>query len=158
MTMPAGFLGTRADLLLDLVIVSLVVVVPLLLVSWSKARQRQYSAHKTFQITLLAVLTVAVGAFEANMSSLGGIFAATSASQYAGTTLLNGWIWFHTACAILTTLLWFGLLIASLRRFPKPPAPNGFSSTHRVLGRIGMIMMALTGLTSIPVYVYGFAY
>lgn len=158
MHMPPGFLGTRADLLLDLVIVSLIVILPIIAVSWSKARQKQYALHRSIQLSLLAVLTIAVGAFELNMSSLGGIFAATRASQYAGTATLNFWIWFHTACAILTTLTWFGLVIASLRRFPNPPAPNDFSATHRRFGRVGMTLMGLTGVTSLPVYVYGFGY
>lgn len=157
MKLPAGFLGTRADVLLDLVIVSLVVVVPVLIYSWTKVRQRQYALHKGVQLTLLAVLTVAVGAFEADMRGLGGIFAATSASSYTGTATLNFWIYLHTAFAILTTLLWFGLAIASVRKFPKPPQPNNFSGTHRLFGRLGMITMAITGLTSLPVYIYGFA-
>lgn len=158
MTLPAGFLGTRADVLLDLVIVSLVVVVPVLVFSWLKVRQHEYALHKGIQLTLLIVLAVAVGAFEANMRMLGGIFAATSASSYAGTGILNFWIWFHTALAIATTLVWIVLAIASTRRFPKPPAPNAFSGTHRLWGRLGMILMTLTGLTSLPVYIYGFAF
>lgn len=157
MTLPAGFLGTRADVLLDLVIVSLVVVVPVLVFSWLKVRQQQYALHKGIQLTLLIVLAVAVGAFEANMRMLGGIFEATAASHYAGTGTLNFWIWFHTALAIATTLVWIVLAIVSTRRFPKPPAPNAFSGTHRFWGRLGMSLMTLTGLTSLPVYIYGFA-
>ena len=157
MQLPPGFLGTRADVLLDLVIVSLVVVVPVLIYSWLKVRQKHYALHKGVQLTLLIVLAVAVGAFEANMRMLGGIFTATSASSYAGTGTLNFWIWFHTALAISTTLVWLVLAVVSTRRFPKPPQPNDFSSTHRFWGRLGMIIMALTGLTSIPVYIYGFA-
>ncbi len=157
MKLPAGFLGTRADVLLDIVIVSLVVVVPVLIYSWTKVRQKQYALHKGVQLTLLAVLTVAVGVFEADMNGLGGIFVATAASSYAGTPTLNFWIYLHTAFAILTTLLWFVLAIASVMKFPKPPQPNAFSGTHRVFGRLGMITMAITGLTSVPVYVYGFA-
>lgn len=157
MQLPPGFLGTRADVLLDLVIVSLVVVVPVLIYSWLKVRQKQYALHKGVQLTLLIVLAVAVGAFEANMRMLGGIFTATSASSYAGTGTLNFWIWFHTALAISTTLVWLVLAVVSTRRFPKPPQPNDFSGTHRFWGRLGMIIMALTGLTSIPVYIYGFA-
>lgn len=157
MTLPRGFLGTRADLLLDLVIVSLVVVVPVLAFSWIKVRQGRYALHKGLQLTLLAVLAVAVGAFEANMRRLGGIFEATRASAWAGTTTLDFWIWFHTALAIATTLVWIVLATASVRRFPAPPAPNAFSVRHRRWGRTAMVLMALTGLTSLPVYIYGFA-
>ena len=156
--LPPGFLGTRADILLDLVIVSLVVVVPVLAYSWMKVRQRRYSLHKGMQLTLLIVLGVAVTAFEINMRMLGGIFEATRASAYAGTATLDFWIWFHTACAIATTVLWIALAILSVRRFPRPPVPNDFSARHRFWGRTGMILMGLTGVTSLPLYVYGFAF
>jgi hypothetical protein len=154
---PTGFLGTRADALLDLVIVSLVIVIPVLVFSWRQVRQQHYSLHKRIQIALLVVLTIAVGAFEANMRNRGGIFAATTASPYAGTAKLNFWIYFHSVCAIVTTILWFGLLAVSLLKFSKPPQPNSFSRTHRMVGRCGMILMVVTGLTSLPVYIYGFA-
>jgi hypothetical protein len=157
MTLPQGFLGTRADMLLDLVMVSLVVVVPILAFSWLKVRAGDYALHKATQLSLLIVLTVAVLAFELNMRNLGGIFAATRASSYAGTGTLNFWIWFHTAFAIATSIVWLALGIASVRRFPKPPRPNAFSGAHRFWGRIGMVVMAVTGLSAIPLYVYGFA-
>ena len=54
-------------------------------------------------------------------------------------------------------LVWVVLIVRSLRRFPKPPAPNDFSATHRAWGRIGMVWMLLTGITALPVYVYGYA-
>lgn len=157
MNLPAGFLGTRADVLLDLVILSLVVVVPVLGYSWWQVRRHAYTLHKRLQLTLLVVLALAVGAFEANMRALGGIFAATRASRYAGTATLDFWIWFHTALAIATTIVWLALAVVSLRRFPVPPEPNAFSARHRFWGRLGMVLMGLTGLTSLPVYVYGFA-
>jgi uncharacterized membrane protein YozB (DUF420 family) len=157
-TLPRGFLGTRADILLDLVIVSLVVVVPVLLYSWVQVRRKNYRVHKVVQLTLLIVLGVAVGAFEANMRMLGGIFEATRASSYSGTATLNFWIYFHTLLAITTTLVWLVLAIVSVRRFPKPPQPNEFGPMHRRWGRIGMVIMGLTGLTSLPVYIYGFAF
>ncbi|MDW8260873.1 MAG: DUF420 domain-containing protein [Gammaproteobacteria bacterium] len=137
--------------------VSFVIIVPILAFSWLQARRGAYRLHKRVQITLLIVLGSAVGLFEYHLRTLGGIFAATAASAYAGTTTLNFWIWFHTVCAIATTVLWLTLALVSLRRFPKPPAPNDFSRRHRPWGRAGMILMALTGLTSIPVYLYGFA-
>jgi hypothetical protein len=157
MKMPPGFLGTRADILLDLVMLSLVIVVPVLIVSWVKVRAGHYTLHKGIQLTLLSVLAVAVGAFELNMRNLGGIFAATAASSYAGSFTLNFWIWFHTLLAITTSIVWIALALVSVRRFPRPPLPTEFSSTHRFWGRLGMVVMALTGLTSIPLYVYGFA-
>ena len=154
---PQGFLGTRADLLMDVVIVALVAVVPIVGYNWRLARGGNFQRHKTLQIALAVLLGAVVGLFEYNLRLQGGIFVATAASSYAGTTTLNFWIYLHTFFAITTILVWVVLIIASLRRFPKPPAPNAFSRTHRHWGRIGMIWMLVTRLTSIPVYIYGYA-
>ncbi len=54
-------------------------------------------------------------------------------------------------------MVWLVLATVSVRRFPDPPAPNEFAARHRRWGRAAMVLMALTGLTSLPVYVYGFA-
>ncbi len=154
---PRGFLGTRADLLMDVVMVALVAVVPIVLYNWHLARAGRYPRHEALQVALAALLAVVVGLFEYNLRLQGGIFAATAASRYAGTTTLNRWIYVHTFFAITTLLVWVALITLSLRRFPSPPAPNGFSAAHRRWGRIGMVWMLLAGLTSIPVYVYGYA-
>lgn len=154
---PQGFLGTRADLLMDIVILALVAVVPIVIYNWSLARNARYALHKRMQISLAALLGAVVGLFEYNLRLQGGIFKATAASSYTGTTTLNFWIYFHTFFAITTIFIWIGLIIVSLRRFPTPPVPGVFSGTHKFWGRIGMIWMLVTGVTAIPVYVYGFA-
>lgn len=154
---PQGFLGTRADLLMDIVIVALVAVVSIVLYNWSLARHRRYARHRTLQLALAGLLALVVGLFEYNLRLQGGIFAATASSSYAGTVTLDFWIYLHTFFAITTVVLWAVLIFASLRRFPQPPEPGPFSATHRRWGRIGMVWMLLTGVTSLPVYVLGFA-
>ncbi len=154
---PQGFLGTRADLLMDIVIVALVAVVPIVLYNWQLARRGQYARHKTLQISLALLLAAVVGLFEVNLRLQGGIFAATRASAYAGTPTLDFWIYFHTFFAVTTLFLWTGLILVSLRRFANPPVPGAFSARHRLWGRLGMIWMLVTGVTSLPVYFYGFA-
>jgi putative membrane protein len=154
---PRGILGTRADLLMDIVILALVAVVPIVLFNWRLARTGRYRLHKTMQISLAVLLGAVVGLFEYNLRLQGGIFAATAASRYAGTATLDFWIYLHTFFAITTILVWVGLIVVSLRRFPDPPAPGAFSCRHRFWGRLGMVWMLVTGVTSLPVYVYGFA-
>lgn len=154
---PQGFLGTRADLLMDIVIVALLAVVPIVLYNWSLARRQQFAKHKALQVTLAVLLAVVVGLFEYNLRLQGGIFEATKASAYAGTATLNFWIYFHAFFAVTTLLIWAWLIVVSLRRFPTPPEPGAFSRTHRRWGRIGMVWMLTTGVTSLPVYIYGFA-
>jgi len=90
------------------------------------------------------------------MKANGGIFEMTKASPYAGTSFYTASVYFHTAVAILTSLLWVVLIILSLVKFDRDPRPNVFAATHRILGRIGMILMGLTGITGIQIYVMGF--
>jgi hypothetical protein len=155
--MPAGFFGTRADLLLDLVIASLVLVVPVLLVSWSRVRGGHYSQHKAIQIALFVVLGSAVLAFELHMRDLGGIFVATRESAFAGTATLNNWIYVRTVFAIGMALVWILLVAGALWLFPRPPRPVKGSQIHRYLGRLGMVLALGAGVTAIPLYYYGFA-
>lgn len=155
--LPSGFLGTRADILMDLVVVSLVAVLPLIAFSWTRARQRRYALHKRVQLTMGSILAVVVVLFEVDMRLAGGIFELTKGSRFAGTAFLNGSIYFHTFLSIVTALIWLVLLIASVRKFGSPPRPTSFGPRHRFWGRIGMVGMALTGITGIQLYVIGFA-
>ena len=50
--LPAGFLGTRGDILMDLVMLSFVVILPLLVISWRYARCGEYVQHRAIQLTL----------------------------------------------------------------------------------------------------------
>ena len=154
--LPAGFLGTRADILMDLVLLSFLVILPAICWSWLKVRAGSYQTHKTTQLTLGAILFVAVVLFELDLKLSGGIFELTKDSRYNGTVLLNSWIYGHALVAILTSFIWVGLIVFSLRRFPKPPEPSEFSRTHRFWGRTGMVTMMMAGLSAFPLYYYGF--
>jgi putative membrane protein len=87
--LPQGFLGTRADVLMDVVIVSLVIILPVLAVSWRLALTRRWATHRTVQVALGSGLGVVVLLFEADLRLSGGIFTLTRQSRYAGTALLN---------------------------------------------------------------------
>jgi hypothetical protein len=150
-----SFLGQRGDALIDIGMLSIVAVVPVLVWSWALARQKRWVIHKKVQITTAIVLGVVVLLFEIDLTKSGGVFAITATSPYAGTSLLNGWIYIHTTFAISATVIWVLLVIASLIRFPNPPVPAAFPA-HRYFGRLGMVAMLGAGLTAIPMYYYGF--
>ncbi len=156
--MPGGFLGTRGDLLLDIVVVSFGWIIPVLAWSYRTAKRHEYVQHKRIQVILAAVLAVVVSIFEIDMRLSGGIFVMTKGSRFAGTPLMNVSIGVHLLCSVLTTISWIALIVLSLRRFPNPPVPGPFSGAHRFWGKFGMIAMALTGITGIELYVVGFVY
>ena len=153
-----GFLGTRADWLMDLVIVSLVVIVPVILYSWYRVRQQGYGRHKKIQVWLTVTLAIAVLLFEVDLRMSGGLDELTKASGYYGTTLLDASTYIHLFFSVTTSIIWIVLIIVSLRRFPSPPVPvRSFRRTHRFWGIVGAVWMIMTGLTGLELYVLGFA-
>ena len=154
--LPAGFLASRGDILIDLVIVSFVVILPLLALSWRSARGRNFERHRKLQLGLAILLAIAVGLFEVNLRLSGGIFELTRGSAFAGTTLLNSIIYGHTLVAVASVLVWAPLLVVSLRRFGNPPTPGSFGPRHRFWGRTGMLLMMASGLSALPLYYLGF--
>ena len=153
---PPSFLGARSDALIDIVILSLAIIVPIILYSWQKVRARAYLLHKRIQVTLCIVLFLVVALFEYDLRLQGGIFAMVKGSRFEGTTFLNGSIYLHTFLAITTSLIWLWLTAASWFKFPTPPRPARFSKTHKLWGKIGMIDMILTGVTGVQLYIFGF--
>ena len=157
--MPPGFLGTDADLLMDIVVSSLVVVLPLLALSYRWVRAGEYRRHRALMIGLAGTLAVVVTLFEIDVRMAGGAFGLAQHSSLADTPVMVWSIWIHLALAASTTVLWGALIMVSWRRFPKPPRPEeSFSAQHRFWGRIGMVLMMLTGLTGIELYVILFCY
>ena len=155
---PAGFLGTRADLLFDLIIVSILFITPTILFSWSQARKGRYLRHKRLQILLTLILTVVLILFEMNLKAKGGIFVLTRESRFSETWVLPTALFVHLFFAISTAVIWVSLLISSLLIFPHPPTPNAFSSSHRFWGRIAILDLILTAVTAVILYAVGFVY
>lgn len=156
--MPPGFLGTRADVLMDVVLLSLLVILPVLVYSRGLARSGHWGSHKRTQLLLGGCLAVVVSLFELDIRLSGGVWKLTEQSRFAGTALLTASVVIHLIFSISTALVWIGLTALSLRRFPKSPVPGAFSRLHRIWGRIAMIDMALTGVTGVELYVVGFAF
>ena len=67
-----SLIGTRADVLMDIVIGSIVLIVPLALWSIAQAKRGGYTRHRNVQITLAVVLAVVVGFFEWDLRLKGG--------------------------------------------------------------------------------------
>jgi hypothetical protein len=154
---PAGFLGTRADMLVDIVTLSFIIILPIMIASiWLVRKKKDYSNHRRIQLYLGITLGVVVAIFEYDLSKSGGIFEMTKGSIYEGTALLNWTIYIHTIFAVAATVIWTVLIIASLIKFGKPPKPNAFSSRHRFWGRLGMFVMFMAGITAPPLYYFGF--
>jgi hypothetical protein len=157
LSFPPSIFGARCDVLMDIVVVSMAIILPLLWFSFEKVRiERNYIMHKKIQLTMFIILFFVVLLFEYDMKQNGGIFEMVKGSAYEGTFFLNFMIYFHTFLSITTSLIWAILIVASLAKFGKNPRPGKFSKTHKLWGKIGMWDMALTCITGLILYVYGF--
>lgn|SRR5690606_15351931 len=154
---PSSFLGARCDILMDIVVISMAIILPLLWYSYKKVKYaRNYMLHKRIQLTMFIILFFVVLLFEYDMKQNGGIFEMVKGSAYEGTFFLNFTIYFHVFLSISTSLIWIILIIASLIKFGKNPKPGKFSKTHKLWGKIGMWDMALTCITGLMLYIFGF--
>lgn len=154
---PPSFLGARCDVLMDIVVISMAVILPLLWYSIKKVKHdRDFSTHKKIQVIMFLVLFFVVLLFEYDMKQNGGIFEMVKGSSFEDTFFLNFTIYFHTALSILTSLTWILLIIFSLIKFDRNPRPNAFSKRHKFWGRIGVWGMYLTSITGIILYIFGF--
>lgn len=152
-----GFLGTPASLMLDVVVCSLIVVVPALLYSIYVVRyKRNYLLHKRLQITLFWVLAVAVTLFEVDMRLSGGFWEMAAQSRYIDTAFLKWLLRVHLFFSITTAVLWVVTFVTAMKKISNPPGPGGFSRAHLLMGRIAVIDMVATVVTGLMVYYYGF--
>ena len=150
----AGFLGTRADLPIDLGIVALVGVTIVMLYALRLAAQGRHDAHRKVQAGLLAVGLVSVLVLEFGLRF--GIGAAAYAkSAYYGTWLMTGLFIFHLAVAIPTFLVWCVLACVSWRRFAHV-LPGQFSRSHRRFGRATYFGLWVTSVSGVIMYVMAY--
>lgn len=146
--------------MLDVVFLAMFAVVPALFYSiWLVKTRRDYQMHKRIQLSLALVLLAAVSLFEIDMR-LHGWRERAAASPYTGNGGGTPWVdhllTVHLAFAVSTFVIWFGVVVAAVRRFSNPPAPGEHSGAHRRWGWIGAIDMLFTSLTGWTFYYLAF--
>lgn len=151
-SLPPGFLGTRADVFMDVVIVIVAAVPALLLLTGALARRGAWLWHKRLQLLLTAVFVVVLLSFETYIRLKGGVDGISVGSALHQSTALYVYLAVHLSFALSSALLWGWLVWLSLRRFPVRPVPSEFSATHKRWGRIALIDMGLTAITGLGLY------
>lgn len=154
--LPQGFLGTRADVLMDVVFVA-TLATPFI-VAWGVrfASKGNYARHRAVQTTLLAVLLVAVILFEVDVRLSGGSGSLMKGSSYAGTGLLRGITLVHVLGNVATFILWLWLVVKSRRRFGTPELPGPFTATHKRAGSVVFGGLVFGAVSAVAMYVLGF--
>ncbi len=148
-----GFLGTRASVMLDVVLLAMLAVLPAMALSIGLARYRkEWGWHKRIQLALAGTLLVAVTLFEVDMRFLTDWRLRAEPSPYFSSASL--WsspvgiaLAVHLFFAVPTTLIWGYVVSGAMRRFPSPPTPGEYSQRHRFWGRIAAAEMTMTAIT-----------
>jgi putative membrane protein len=159
-----GFLGYRTSFMLDFVVCSLVLVVPLLLWSiWLVRYRRQFTLHRRLQLAIGLILLVAVTAFEVDLQLVHGGWQNIVAKQQlsdvdlaAKVAEVRPWLWFHLCFAVTTPVLWIATIVLAMRRFGNPPVPGPHSRLHAWLGWASTVDITLTSVTGLIFYYMAF--
>lgn len=147
-----GFLGTRASIGMDVVLVGLLATLPLL--AWSihlVARRRDFAAHRKLQLLIVGALVVAIVVFEIDIRLISDWKLRAKPSPYWPSGVLSA-LGIHLVFAISTLVLWAWVVWEALGRFPTPPAPNAHSPRHRLMARLAAADLVLTAITGTAFY------
>ena len=142
-----GFLGTRASLGMDVVLVGLLAVLPLL--AWSVhlvRNRRNFAAHKRLQWVIATALLAAIVIFEIDVRLVSDWKLRAAASPWWPAGVLTA-LGIHLIFAVSTLVLLIWVLWEASRRFPTPPAPGAHSPRHMLMARIAGLDLVLTAIT-----------
>ena len=140
--------------MMDIVVVSLIAVVPLLIFSIIQAKKGAYQVHKKCQVTLAIVLLIAVVLFELEMRFAGGIKNLIEPERY--TLAFRAYLWFHIALAISTLVLWTLTILKALKYFDGQKMDPLHLKLHRKLGLYSTLSLFSTSITGLGVYYWSF--
>lgn len=153
--MPPGIFGTRADLLVDTVLMFNCVAPVWAYVTARMARRGDLDRHRKLQAALCAMGFIALFSLEGSIRLHGGSGSLIAGSPYAGTTLLKVVFLLHIGPAVLTYLAWVWLTIKSWRTY-KSGLPGAFSKTHKRVAWLVIIGLVWTAISALFVYYFGF--
>ena len=159
-----GFLGYQTSFMLDFVVVSLLIIVPILLYSlWQVKFGKAFGLHRRLQILLGIILLIAVSAFEIDLQVVHGGWENIVAKSFTDEASLavrikeaQPWLWVHLVFAVTTPLFWVVTMVMALRKFGREPHPGPHSRVHKVLGWISAIDITATAITGLLFYYVAF--
>jgi putative membrane protein len=160
--MSQGFLGYHATFMLDVVVCALVLLVPALATSIYLVKfRRQYAWHRRLQLTLAAVLFLAVAAFEVDVQLVHHgwqniVKDARPDMAAESLDFARKVLYVHLVFAISTPLLWILTISLALPKFGNPPFPSRHSPVHKLLGWCSATDLALTSATGLLFYYFAF--
>lgn len=153
----AGILPARGSFMLDFVFLATFLIVLVLAYSIYLVKvKRAYRLHGRIQVILLAVLLVAVAAFEIELQFFTKWRELAQPSPYYPTGWVDRILIFHLCFSVPTPFLWLATAGLGLRWFGWQAVPNEHSGQHRVMGWLSTVFMGMTTSTGWVFYYVAF--
>ena len=148
-----GFLGTRASLGMDVVLVGLLALLPVLAWSIALVKRGHYAGHKRLQLFIVAALAAAIVVFEIDVRLVSDwrLRARGGGNAWWPTGVLTA-LGIHLVFAVSTFVLLAWVTWEAVVRFPVPPAPGTHGPRHRRLARLAAADLVLTAVTGSVFY------
>lgn len=153
-----GFLGTRADLLSDVLILALLIILLALAKGIRLARRRRFVSHRFLMISIFTVLVLYVVVYEANLALLGGIDYLRSSIRVSEASYFSLLV-FHVMQSAFALILG-GITIGKGEEAFRRSQISGisFTSSHRKIAWLEVAMLAMSVFTGLAVYYLTFIY
>ena len=152
-----GFLGTRAPIFMDFVMIMVALLPLLALGAIFLAKLKNYKLHALSQSIIFIVSVIVVSYFEYGVRVGGGfekfMEGSNTSHNYALYVLL-----FHIAIAIISLVIWIRTIWKARKSSKLGMLPGIDSLTHKKHGQLTFIGIFLTAFTGIWVYVILFVY
>jgi len=149
----AGFLGTRADLIVDVVMTASGFLPAFMLYTFYVAAKGKLELHKNLQIVGLIAVTLLVIALEVDVR-FSNLSEVSAQSSYHDSLELTVMFIIHLIFAVSTFVGWIWLVVKSYKIYP-----NSFGSfNHKKWGKILFVDIIMTAITGWMMYAMVFIY
>jgi putative membrane protein len=146
-----GFLGTRAPLFMDIIVIIVALLPFLISLNIWLAVKKRFNLHRILQIVLFLITLVVLVYFEYGMQSTGG-FEFYIKESSIDSNLAFIFLIFHIIIAFVMLIMWFSLLKFAGADNKRRALPGMYSRDHKASGRRVAFMILLTSITGIIVY------
>lgn len=153
-----GFLGTRGDLLSDVLILALIVILPALVKGVSLARERRFIPHKMVMMSIFTFLVLYVVIYEANLTFLGGVNFLREKIRISERTYFSLLI-FHVTLSALSLILGGIAINKGEAAFRTGQLSSvSFTSSHRKIVWVEVLLLSASVMTGLIIYYLTFIY
>ena len=137
---------SRASFIMDFVVVSLFILLPILFYSiYAVRRKRKIKEHRKLQIGLGIVLGVAITLFELDVRLSGWRHLAEPSPYYD--TLVFPALITHLIFAIPTLFIWIYAIYTAVKSYTRHGLPKASIKKHKFVGMTATIGLTMTSIT-----------